>query len=79
MKVHNFTYNGFCGKTEDGYAAYTADFKEWTEDPGIAMCICSDGKERRIPTYALEGFNNDTYPTQDTRNRIGYIGPPCHS
>ncbi len=56
MRVKNFVYNGFSGKMTSGYASYTAEFKRWTEDPGIAVCACSDGKERLIPSFALDGF-----------------------
>jgi|AGTN01.1.fsa_nt_gi hypothetical protein len=56
-KVCNFTYNGFSGQKLEGYAPYTSVFKEWTEDPGIQLHKCSDGKERRIPGWALEPIN----------------------
>lgn len=56
-KVLNFVYNGLFGHKTGGYADYTAQFKEWTDDPGIALCVCSDGVERRIPTFALENFD----------------------
>jgi hypothetical protein len=79
MKVKNFFYNGFFGRTTKGYAKYTAEFKSWTEDPGIAVCSCSDGEERLIPTFALEGFDYDKHPRQNNEGKIGYVGPPCHS
>ena len=44
MKVKNFSYNGLFGRETGGYANYTAEFKSWTEDPGVALCSCSDGK-----------------------------------
>ena len=55
LKVRNFEYNGFCGKLLDGYTSYTANFKEWTSDPGVATFTCSDGEDRLIPTFAMEG------------------------
>lgn len=79
MKVKRFTYNGFCGRTIKGYAKYTAEFKEWTEDPGVAICTCSDGKDRLIPTFALEGFNSAAYPKQNMENKFMYMGKPCKS
>ena len=79
MKVKNFTYNGLFGRPSKGYAKYTAEFKEWTEDPGIAICTCSDGEDRRIPTFALEGFDIDLYPQQYTDNKFMYMGIPCKS
>jgi hypothetical protein len=54
-QVENFKYNGFCVFSEPGVANYTAKFKEWTNDPGIAVFICSDGIERKIPTCCLIG------------------------
>lgn len=63
-KVKNFTYNGFFGKTEEGFTEYTAIFKEWTKDPGIAIFSCSDGKERMIPTFAIEEIITEELPKQ---------------
>lgn len=79
MKVKNFSYNGFACTKLGGYAGYTADFKCWTEDPGIAICSCSDGKERLIPSCCLDGFKTSDYPKQDTENKEFYIGEPCRS
>lgn len=79
MKVKRFSYNGFSGRELGGYASYTAKFKSWTEDPGVAVCICSDGKERLIPTCYLEGFRIDDYPEQNNDNKFLYFGEPCHS
>jgi hypothetical protein len=56
MKVHNFSYNGFSGKLFDDFAEYTAELKKWTTDPGVGLFVCSDEKERLIPTFALEDF-----------------------
>ena len=53
-RIENFNYNGFMGKTLPGFAPYTATFVEWTKDPGVAKMHCSDGKDRLIPTFALE-------------------------
>lgn len=79
MKVKNFTYNGFSGRLTGGYAEYTAVFKEWTEDPGVAICSCDDGKERLIPTFALERFDAKSHPVQNNENKPFYIGLPCCS
>ena len=49
-QVIKFKYNGFGVTFLTGYATYTAEFKQWTNDPGIALCTCSDGKERLIPS-----------------------------
>ena len=65
MKVHNFAYNGLFGRLTGGDAKYTAEFISWAEDPGVAICKCSDGQERTIPTFALDGFNCEAYPKQD--------------
>lgn len=53
FEVNNFIYNGFYGKVLKGKAPFTATFSKWTNDPGIAKCNCSDGKERLIPSFAL--------------------------
>jgi len=79
MRVINFSYNGFSGRVTGGYANYTAEFKEWTEDPGVAVCLCSDGVERLIPTFALEGFCEKDYPVQNNENKFFYIGKLCKS
>lgn len=75
-RVRNFTYNGFSGQLKPGYAVYTARFKKWTSDPGIAICECSDDKERLIPTFALE---EDDYPEQTYEGGKLMFGPPCMS
>lgn len=79
-KVLNFVYNGLFGRTTGGYANYTAQFKEWTDDPGVALCVCSDGVERRIPTFALENFDSIAHQEPKYgKEKIMYIGAPCHS
>lgn len=79
MTVRNFIYNGLFGHLTGGDAEYTAEFLSWTEDPGVALCKCSDGQERLIPTFALVGFNNNAYPKQNCENKVMYIGKPCKS
>lgn len=77
MRVKKFEYNGFYCRSLKGYAKYTAEFKEWTEDPGIAICICSDGIERLIPSCQLEGFDYSSYPEQKKTGLL--FGVPSHS
>lgn len=79
MLVENFMYNGLFVQMVGGYADYTATFKEWTEDPGIAVCKCSDGKERLIPSCCLNGFDYKACPEQNTDNKVGYFGIPSRS
>lgn len=79
MLVENFMYNGLFVQRQVGYAGYTATFKEWTEDPGIAVCECSDGQERLIPSCCLHEFDYDAYPKQNTDNKVGYLGSPSRS
>ena len=76
-KIRNFAYNGFFGKNLPGYMPCTAQFVEWTSDPGITRCMCSDSKERLIPTYALEGFDYEDYPEQEKTGV--YFGLPSSS
>jgi hypothetical protein len=84
--IRNFAYNGFTGNLTGGSAPYTATFKEWTEDPGIALMECSDGKERRVPAWAIEGFKAADYPKQDTsaaraiaEKNLIHLGAPSNS
>ena len=53
--VRNFIYGGFSGKLRPGFTKYKAGFINWTGDPGIARMLCSDGRVRLIPTFALKG------------------------
>jgi len=77
FEVVHFTYNGFYGQPLPGKAPYTATFVEWTNDPGVATFLCSDGKERLIPTFALIG-DQSGLPKQDMRNKVNF-GPKSHS
>jgi hypothetical protein len=65
MQVLNFDYNGFTVAVKKTVATFTAEFIEWTADPGVAHCKCSDGTTRLIPTCALIGFRCEDYPEQD--------------
>jgi len=69
-KVHNFTYNGFCGKVEESLTAYEADFIKWTNDPGVGIFKCTDNIQRIIPTFAIVNFDYKLHPTQ---KKIGII------
>lgn len=89
LKVNVFTYNGmFVSLEGNKFTDYTAEFIEWTEDPGITKCICSDGKERLIPSICLwaEDGGRPELPEQDTKKarevvkKSGfYIGKPSKS
>lgn len=79
MLVKRFAYDGFFVKEIGGYENYTATFKEWTKDPGVAVCMCSDGKERRIPTCCLDVFDYDAHPRQNNEGKLFYIGEPSNS
>lgn len=68
-QVENFKYNGFMVQPEPGLTNYTATFKNWTNDPGIALCECSDGQERLIPSCCLIGDKNNL-PKQDMSNKV---------
>ena len=61
FRVKQFYYNGFhVGVDNDVFVPYTANFVRWTEDPGIALFSCSDGKKRLIPSCALYTFSDIT-------------------
>ena len=77
FEVRNFTYNGFMGQNLPGQAPYTATFIEWTTDPGVARCSCSDGRERLIPSFAFLG-DLSTLPDQDMSNKV-LFGGSSHS
>lgn len=78
MAVRNFTYNGFFGELLDGTAPYLAMFVEWTRDPGVAVCACTDGHERRIPSFALVDFNERWVAPPDA-TIADWFGVPCTS
>lgn len=69
FKVKNFVYNGFYTETKPGLANYTVEFKEWTNDPGIAKCICSNGKLKLIPNFCLIG-DKSMLPEQNMSNKV---------
>jgi hypothetical protein len=54
LALFNFEYNGFFGKELPGSPEYTGKFVKWTSDPGIVLLACSDGKDRLVPTYAID-------------------------
>ena len=74
FQVENFEYNGFLVKPKKGMAKYTASFKNWTNDPGIVNCICSDGEERLIPSCCLIG-DTSSIPKQDLSNKTLFGSP----
>jgi hypothetical protein len=65
LRVQNFIYDGLFVRVRDGIADYTAEFKEWTKDPGIGKFECSDGKSRLIPSCCLKGREKNKLPEQD--------------
>ena len=78
FKVRRFVYNGVFGQTREGFTNYEAEFKYWTDDPGIAVCSCSDDIERRIPTFALVGFVSSEFPKQTYDNGKTLFGVPSN-
>ena len=55
FSVWKFSYDGFGGQCDRKVVMpYTARFKAWSGDPGVARMECSDGKERLIPTFAIK-------------------------
>jgi len=77
FEVENFLYNGFIVKPLPGKAYYQAAFKEWTRDPGVARCVCSDGEERLIPSCQLIG-DKSCLPQQSYENKEMF-GESSHS
>lgn len=80
LEILNFEYNGFYGKLIGGEAEYTAEFKEWTNDPGVGVFICSDGKERLIPTFAIKPLETvKSLPKQSYEHGMLLFGAPSKS
>jgi hypothetical protein len=85
--VLNFSYDGIFVRPKAGLATYTAEFVKWTDDPGIAIFKCSDGKDRKLPACQIQDFDIKRHPEQilpqrrlDERKACGFIiGEPCHS
>lgn len=75
--VENFKYNGFMVTSLKGNAKYTAKFLNWTSDPGIIKCSCSDGVDRLIPSCCIIGFKSSDYPKQEKTGVI--FGQPSKS
>ena len=82
-KVCSFEYNGFCGHVKQNKLVnYTASFKEWTSDPGVALFSCSDYKDRLIPVFALKNFKISDLPKQEYGINCGkkvMFGLSCNS
>ena len=77
LKVRNFEYSGFMGQTLGGYTPYTAEFKNWTDDPGVAVFTCSDGEDRLIPTFAIDDEMPADIPKQPKTGVL--FGAACKS
>lgn len=78
FRVERFIYNGFSVESPGGEETYTAVFNNWTNDPGIANCICSDGKTRLIPSCCLIG-DTSILPKQFYVNSPDMIGASSDS
>jgi len=57
MNINNFVYDGICVHERYGIAPYTVEFIKWTDDPGIFLGKCSDGKDRLIPSCQVVHIN----------------------
>jgi len=51
-----FNYDGSMAGVEE---PYTANFNQWSSDPGIAIMECSDGQIRLIPASAIKDFDHE--------------------
>jgi len=69
--VENFVYNGIFVIPKKGNAPYTAEFRNWTNDPGVAVCMCSDGKARLIPSCQLVGFKKRWIKPETNYRTVG--------
>ena len=58
-----------------GFAKYEVkEFKNWTTDPGIVNVLCTDDKERRIPTCQLTRELLDEFPEKPNWPKFGEPG-----
>ena len=80
--VYKFTYDGFGGQVNKNVIMpYTARFKKWSGDPGVALMICSDGTKRWIPSFALKfllALPND-FTRLEKPEKVTLIGQPSNS
>lgn len=76
MPIQNWSYNGFGGELLDGLASFTGEFIAWTSDPGVALIKCSDGENRRIPSYAIPGHMppQPNYEKMKKHGKMYYFG-----
>jgi hypothetical protein len=66
--VQNFIYNGFFVQLLPNKTKYTVNsLINWTQDPGIGLFLCSDKKERLIPSCCL---SKDFLLTQKKRPKL---------
>lgn len=82
VPIRHFDYDGFGGSLREGYAPYTAVLVRWTLDPGVGLFLCSDGKQRLIPTFALPSDHPDWQRPADAPagyTPLFYIGEPSSS
>ncbi len=80
--VENFIYNGFSVTPKKGFAKYTVEkLIKWTDDPGIGLFICSDKKERLIPSCQLTQEFLKTQPKRENKefNINNVFGTPSKS
>lgn len=76
LPIQNWSYNGFSGQLKEGLTSFTGKFIAWTNDPGIALIKCSDGKDRLIPSYAIPGHKppQPNYEKMKKQGKMYYFG-----
>lgn len=83
VRIRNFHYDGFGGQLREGYAPYTlTTLIRWTLDPGVGLFLCSDGKERLIPSFVLPKDYPDWVKPADAPAKYSplfYVGTPSQS
>lgn len=78
-RIENFTYNGVFVIPKPGFAKWwILEFIKWSNDPGIAIFRCSDGKDRYIPTCQISTKLNSTLSKQAIFKRV-IIGAASNS
>lgn len=78
FKIRNFQYNGFFGQELPGYTKYEAVSLEKTNDPGVYRAKTSTGKEKYIPSFAIEGVQI-LYKINDSQERPDLFGVASNS
>lgn len=77
FKIHRFIYNGFFGREFADFMKEKGRFIRWSGDPGIAVMMLDNGKEIKVPTFAIPA--HALIPIDGTYNQGILFGSPSKS